>query len=313
MKDKRIAMPGCRKENRYMPSPIERSSLQALSRRSNAAGLLQLGGHLLLLAVGAWAIHMARGSLWVWPAMWVYGILLTFLFTPLHECIHRTAFKARALNGTVAFIAGALLLLPAEYFRAFHFAHHRFTQDPARDPELAFPKPANRRAWLWHVSGIPYWIGQGRGLVTRALGRAPETFYKDETQRRAVIREARVMLGVYGVILILSLATGSTVALFYWVIPALLGQPALRLYLLAEHALCPLSEDMLENTRTTHTNAAVRFVAWNMPYHAEHHAHPAVPFHRLPDLHRQLGPHLKMTSPGYWAVQRAILRSFKEP
>jgi fatty acid desaturase len=232
-------------------------------------------------------------------------------FTPLHECIHRTAFKTRALNETVAFIFGALLLLPAEYFRAFHFAHHRFTQDPARDPELAFPKPADLRAWLWQVSGIPYWIGQGRGLVGRAFGRAPETFYKDEAQRRAVIREARIMLGLYAAILILSVATGSAVALFYWVIPALLGQPALRLYLLAEHALCPLTPDMLENTRTTYTNAAVRFLAWNMPYHAEHHAFPAVPFHRLPEVNRRIAPDLKVTSPGYWAVQRRLLGSFK--
>jgi fatty acid desaturase len=215
------------------------------------------------------------------------------------------------LNATVAFISGALLLLPAEYFRAFHFAHHRFTQDPTRDPELAFPKPTNLRAWLWHVSGIPYWIGQGRGLVARAFGRTPETFYKDETQRRAVIREARIILALYAAILVASLATGSTVALFYWIVPAILGQPALRLYLLAEHALCPLVPDMLENTRTTYTNAAIRFIAWNMPYHAEHHAFPAVPFHRLPEVNRRIATQLKTTSRGYGEVQRSILRSFK--
>jgi fatty acid desaturase len=285
--------------------------LQALSRRSDGVGLRHLAGHLALLAIGAWAVHATRGTFWVWPAMWAYGIVLTFLFTPLHECIHRTAFKTRALNETVAFVCGLLLVLPPEYFRAFHFAHHRFTQDPGRDPELAFPKPAHLRAWLWHVSGIPYWIGQSRGLVGRAFGKAPESFYKDEAQRRAVIREARVALGLYAATLILSLATQSSLALFYWIIPSLLGQPALRLYLLAEHALCPLAPDMLENTRTTYTNAAIRFLAWNMPYHAEHHAFPAVPFHRLPEVNRRLAADLKVTSRGYWSVQAQMLRSFK--
>jgi len=239
--------------------------------------------------------------------MLVHGIVLVFLFTPLHECIHRTAFRTRALNETVAFVIGLVLLLPREYFRAFHFAHHRFTQDPARDPELAAPKPANVRQWLWQASGLPYWIAEARLIAGHALGHAPEPFYKDERQRRAVIREARIAVAAYLAVLVLSLLAHDPVALLYWVVPALLGQPALRLYLMAEHGLCPLTPDMLENTRTTYTNGAVRFLAWNMPYHAEHHAYPAVPFHRLPEVNLALAPRLKVTAPGYIAVQRQIL------
>jgi fatty acid desaturase len=274
-------------------------------------GLVQLVGHLLgLLATGS-VVWLAQGTLWLWPAMWLHGVVLIFLFTPLHECIHRTAFKTRALNEAVAFVIGVLIVLPREYFRAFHFAHHRFTQDPERDPELAAPKPANLRQWLWHVSGFPYWIAQLRGTVTHALGRATETFYKDDRQRRAVIVEARVVLAIYAFVLLVSIAAGSTAALIYWVIPALLGQPVLRLYLMAEHGLCPLTPDMMENTRTTYTNALMRALAWNMPYHAEHHAYPAVPFHRLAEVNRALAPRLKVTASGYIDVQRQILQSYR--
>jgi fatty acid desaturase len=42
----------------------------------------------------------------------------------------RTAFKSRRLNRGVAFAAGLFLLLPPNWFRYFHFAHHRHTQDP---------------------------------------------------------------------------------------------------------------------------------------------------------------------------------------
>ena len=41
----------------------------------------------------------------------------------------------------------------------------------------------------------------------------------------------------------------------------------------------------LTNTRTTLTNAAVRLLMWNMPFHAEHHLYPSIPFHRLADAH----------------------------
>jgi len=36
------------------------------------------------------------------------------------------------------------------------------------------------------------------------------------------------------------------------------------------------------------TGFPIRFLMWNMPYHAEHHLCPAVPFHQLPALHRLL-------------------------
>jgi len=242
--------------------------------------------------------------------MLLHGVVLVFLFAPLHECIHRTAFKSRMYNGVFGFVAGLLLLLPQEYFRAFHFAHHRFTHDPAKDPELGSPKPRNLRQWLWQASGLPYWIAEIRVILIHALGRAPETIYTNERQGRAVILEARVALAVYAAIAAISLWLRSDAALIYWVVPAVLGQPALRLYLMAEHTLCPPNDDMLENTRTTYTNGFVRFLAWNMPYHAEHHAFPAVPFHRLPEVNRAIYARLKSTAPGYFAVQRDIINSY---
>ncbi|HVO03074.1 MAG TPA: fatty acid desaturase, partial [Candidatus Cybelea sp.] len=292
------------------PIPIAGGTLNVWYRRTNAPGLLHLAAHLSLLLLTGAGIWAARGTFWIWPAMWAHGVVLVFLFTPLHESIHRTAFRSRALNETVALVIGFLILLPREYFRAFHFAHHRFTQDPTRDPELAAPKPRSVAGWLWQASGLPYWIAEVRLIANHARGRAREPFYKDERQCRSVIAEARLALAIYAAVLVISLATGSTAALLYWVIPALLGQPALRLYLMAEHALCPFTDDMLVNTRTTYTNAALRFLAWNMPYHAEHHAFPAVPFHRLPEVNRTIAPRLKTTSNGYLSVQRDLLASY---
>jgi fatty acid desaturase len=48
-----------------------------------------------------------------------------------------------------------------------------------------------------------------------------------------------------------------------------------------------------------------------MPYHAEHHAFPNVPFHKLPDLHRHTAPHLKSTSDGYAAFNADFTRSLE--
>ena len=69
--------------------------------------------------------------------------------------------------------------------------------------------------------------------------------------------------------------------------------------LMAEHGRCPHVTNMFENTRTTFTNRLVRFLAWNMPFHIEHHTMPTVPFHKLPALNELTREHLKATSNGY--------------
>jgi fatty acid desaturase len=114
-----------------------------------------------------------------------------------------------------------------------------------------------------------------------------------------------VMAGLY-VLLGLTLLV-SPFVFWVWLLPIVLGQPFLRLYLLAEHGDCPEVANMFENTRTTFTTGVMRFLAWNMPYHAEHHVYPAVPFHKLPELHGLMKDELRVTAEGYGAFAREFL------
>lgn len=293
------------------PTREELQRLRALARPSDLRGLVQLALHLGALAATSAAVLAARGGPWLLPALVLQGVPLVFLFAPLHETIHRTAFRSRGLNAAVATACGFLLLLPPRWFRAYHLAHHRHTQDPARDPELATPKPRSRRAWLLHVSGLPYWRSAAAGLLRSAAGR-PDAIVPPR-ERPAVTAEARLFLLGYGLVALGSLAAGSAAALLLWVLPALLGQPLLRLYLLAEHTGCPEVPDMLRNSRTTLTNPLLRRLAWNMPYHGEHHAFPAIPFHALPQAHSVLQPRIAVLAPGYRAVTAEIWRGLERP
>ena len=294
------------------PRPASAGPCSALAARSDRRGLAQLALHLsALLATGS-AVALARGSLWLAPALLLHGLVLIFLFAPLHETIYRTAFKSRRLNDLVAFICGAVLLLPPEYFRAFHFAHHRHTQDPERDPELRSPKPASLRNYLWQVSGLPYWGERVLTTLSHARGRVDEPFIARHLRPR-IIREARCLLALYALLALASVLLRSDALLVLWLVPALLGQPFLRMYLLAEHTGCPLVPEMLRNSRTTRSIAVVRRLAWNMPYHAEHHAHPALPFHALPAAHELLKDRVAIEAPGYVAVQREILGALDAP
>lgn len=282
-----------------------RKALRALTARSDRHGLRQLAGHLALLAATGALVAWCRGSWVVAPAVVAHGIALTFLFAPLHETVHRTAFRSRALNDAVARAAGFLLVLPADYFRAFHLEHHRWTQDRRRDPELAAPPLAGRGAYLRHITGLPYWLERFATTLRHARGRVTEAFVS-AALRPAVVREARLHLAGYALLATASLAMESTLLLWLWVIPALVGQPFLRLFLLAEHNGCPEVADMLANSRTTLTHPLLRALSWNMSLHSAHHAHPAVPFHALPAADALLAPRIARRSGGYIAVQREI-------
>jgi fatty acid desaturase len=287
---------------------LPRETIRALSRRSDVRGALQLGSHLALLCGTGLLVWASRGHPWLAAALLLHGIVLAFLFCALHESIHRTAFASRRLNDTVAWVCGALLVLPPGYFRLFHFAHHRFTQNRARDPELTVPGPATRAAYFWRVSGLPYWRERLQATLRHALtGRVTEPFVP-AARAAEVVREARILWGCYLGVAAVSLYLQRADVLLYWIVPALLGQPFLRLFLLAEHTGCAFDDDMLANTRTTYTNKAVLLLSWRMPYHAEHHSLPSVPFHALARVSTLLPKEGRVACAGYLALHRALLR-----
>ena len=119
------------------------------------------------------------------------------------------------------------------------------------------------------------------------------TPYLPTRPERTVMWQARRLIALYGFTLILVLFG------WCWMLPLVLGQPILRAYLPAEHGLCPQVANMFENTRTTFTKRVIQFLAWNMPYHAEHYAYPAVPFYKLLQFHALTRDQLVSTSDGY--------------
>jgi fatty acid desaturase len=105
----------------------------------------------------------------------------------------------------------------------------------------------------------------------------------------------------------------STAPLVYWILPVLLGQPLIRAILIAEHTGCSEGPNGLTNTRTTLTSWPVRLLMWNMPFHAEHHLYPSIPFHALPRAHARIRERLTHLDDGYLKVNRDIRRSLSIP
>ncbi|MBC7905797.1 MAG: fatty acid desaturase [Rhodospirillaceae bacterium] len=299
------------------PALATREMLQILARRSNGHAALRVASHMGaigLVGLLIWWIVAEVGAVWAVPLLIAQGWLVGFLFMPLHETAHKTAFESRLANVVVGNICAAAVVLPYEYYTLFHWAHHRHTQDPERDPELvaATPVPAT-------VSGLGIWflgvrqlLGRTRLLLRHAVTGRVIAPWVPAGKRALVVREARVLVATYATFLIASIALETTILLWVWLAPLIIGQAFLRPYLLAEHSGCGHSRDAFENTRTTFTSGVVRWFTWNMPYHAEHHAHPNIPFHALPLLHAVVEGRLVHRGEGYRAVTRQVWRWFRQ-
>ena len=288
---------------------LEISVLRTLSQRSDLKGFIRFGIHFGLIALSGTAVGLALPN-WYWliPAMIVYGFTLVTMFAPMHECVHKTAFATPVYNEIFGWIAGFLSFYNFTYYRYYHTWHHRYTQDPDKDPELMTPKPRNRFEYWQEISGALFWLYRPLTFTRLALGRTQTYAFIPENARRKIAISASIQLGLY-LAGIGAIALGNLGPWFFFFFPCILAQPLLRAILIAEHTECTNDENGLTNTRTTLASFPVRLLMWNMPFHTEHHLYPSIPFHQLPQAHREIREKLTHLSPSYLAANRTILQA----
>jgi fatty acid desaturase len=292
---------------------LESSELRTLTRRSDFRGAMHFGSHLAGISATAVLVWLAEPFWYLLiPAMALHGFAIATMFAPMHECVHRTAFATRAANEIVGWVAGVLSFYNSTFYRYYHAWHHRYTQDPARDPELIYPKARNHFEYVKEISGIMFWFHRAIDYPALAFGRTGQLPFVPDSARRQIALSVSVQLLIYlaGAV---SIALGYRSVLYYWFLPVILAQPLLRSLLIVEHTGCSQDGNGLTNTRTTLTGFPIRLLMWNMPYHAEHHLYPSIPFHQLPALHMKIRENLRHIAPSYVAANQAVLQSLHVP
>lgn len=292
---------------------IAAAELRPLLVRRDGPGLVRIGVQLALLATSAALVLTVDAA---WPfAVIVMGVLVATLFPAMHEAGHGTAFASKRLCEAVTWVGGIAMIHAPALFREFHFAHHRHTQDPAQDPEIA---GAPQLLDDWPKNPLHYVVvscGQLLliGKIMFALGAAfappavaAKAFpYVRPAKRARVAWESRIMVAVIVATLVLGFAYVPHFGrlLVAWPIAHLV----LGIYLLAEHTGLPHDGSQQHRTRSVTSNAVVRWFMWNMPLHAVHHMHPAIPFFAVPAAHRLVAPSLEHVASGYLAVHREAI------
>ncbi len=256
--------------------------LRALMQRSDLRGALQLGSHLGVIAVTGAMLWSLWGTWWAAPVFALHGVVLNFLYAGQHELSHGTVFETKWANVLFGRIFGFLLIYPRSFDKIQHAAHHQHTQNWDKDGELV-REPYTLRSYLMWFWGPTYWYTRVTRILRFTRGIVIEPYIRAD-EAPVAIREGRIHAALYVLIAVVSVATGSWAAVILWLAPMVVMKPVHQLQNTIEHLGLTHNDDILDNTRSTRTNAVMRWLCWQMPYHTAHHTFPSVPFWQLPTL-----------------------------
>lgn len=251
---------------------------------------------------------------------WASGDLATEAFVPLaalgvvlvasfqhrlsglaHEASHGTLFRNQVANELVSDL---LLMFPlmamTQKYRAAHLGHHRYVNDPERDPDLrrihhpephVFPVSKGGFWWryvvrsLWPPEILKYLFGRAKAAN---LGEG------DIADLRVVYRSrvARCMRGAYWLTVLACVHVSGGWAVFglFWVLPLLTVYPFLmQLREIPHHMNAPDDGD-LTNSRNFDVNPflSAAVFPYGQAFHLTHHLFARIPHYRMAKAHEIL-------------------------
>ena len=296
---------------------LDRKTLKTLSRRSDRPGLIYIAKWAVSLLVSAYLVFLSLETMWLWPAMFVYGTILSLpAYSMSHETAHGTAFRTRWINELVFWFSSLIYMEEPLHRRYTHTNHHTYTWHVGKDSQMPFDTPVTLRVWLLEMSGLALTYFHLLTMYRLAAGRYTEVMKwvipNDEFPR--IRRNAWVFIAIYSSIAV-SMALGATFLWWFLIMPWLLGRIPVVAFGLIQHVeMAENAPSILDSTRSFKTNRIVSFLYMNMENHVEHHCFPQVPFYSLPALNAAVKEQLPKPDPGFLrtsieALSVAIRRS----
>lgn len=198
-------------------------------------------------------------------------VAMYFLFAPIHDAIHRAMAHSNRLNDFFMW----LILLPiaplsnGRLLRVMHMQHHRFANEPDRDPDHWTMTAPLKMFWIWFLWDFYYLIFYLR--------------HKDQFANIDVGHPVRDTIWVWA----LAFSIGYFYPLeviFLWFVPArLMAWSIAGVFMYLPH--WPHDVTHAEHPyQATHNRIGMEWLLTPLliyqNYHLVHHLYPTVPFYR---------------------------------
>lgn len=229
----------------------------------------------------------AAGQMPLWAATAIYAVLTYMSYTPLHEAahgnIHGKHDHLQWLNNLCGHLVAPLIMVPYSTHRVEHFTHHRYTNQPDKDPD--FVVSGMRHGFLaFVVTGLQFLWTQNVFLFRDYWGTAPLR------ERATYIAEVSFAIGWRAAFLAL-VPGGATV---FMLIAGYLIGAFFTAYWFAYRPHYPYSDAArYRNTSSLIVPTWMKPLEWfwlGQNLHSVHHLFPRVPFYRYHALHRRIAP-----------------------
>ncbi len=232
----------------------------------------------------------AAGLMPLWAAILAYAVLTYMSYTPLHEAAHGNIHgghdRLQWLNDLCGYLVAPLIMVPFSTHRVEHFTHHRYTNQPDKDPDHVVS--GMRHGFLAFIlHGLRFLWVQNTFLFRDYWATAPLR------ERATYVAEVTFALG-WRLAFALAVAREHTVLLL---VTGYLGGAFFTAYWFAYRPHLPYEEP----ARYRNTNSLIMPV-WMKPLewfwlgqnlHSVHHLFPRVPFYRYHALHRRIEPAMR--------------------
>jgi beta-carotene hydroxylase len=231
------------------------------------------------------------GILPLWLGFLIATLNITLCYLPSHDAQHyiigRKGSKLEWLNELVGHIAIFPLTLPFRAARITHMDHHKYTNDPERDPDYTTRAP-NALAAIWKT----IYIRQPR--VKGGFARYGQLLTEsDNPIAKAALIDALGMKLVHFTTIAAFAWSGFAIeAVLLWLVPKHLALTYIAFYLSwAPHH--PAQENgRYRNTRAFKSRLG-NILSLGMQYHIVHHLYPTIPLYKTPAAYRALRPILE--------------------
>ena len=305
-------------------SPMDREVLKALTRKSDAKGLLQTGSFLI-----AFACTAAAGVAFFERHLWIPMILVCYLHSvffnflsmaaAVHELSHGTVFRSRGLNEIFYHLFSFLTWNNPVHFRASHMLHHRLTVFRGRDKEVMQGPVAAKLSWGNFLSWLTFdfrafglFVGRN---VRHALGEGDVDYFawdplfaRDDPRRRAMCTWARVVVIGHLALLVLFISLKLWVLIYLITFGSFFASFLAKLCGAIQHTgLSESTPDWRLVCHTVRVNPLLGYLYWHMNYHAEHHMYAAVPCYNLHRFHEAVRADMAIPQRSFTAALRLLL------
>lgn len=248
---------------------------------------------LTFATVGAFALTLAlfaAGLLPVWAATLLIGALTYFSYTPLHEAVHNNIHgehdQLTWLNHLCGYLVAPLIAVPYQSHRLEHFTHHRYTNQPDKDPDFLI-SGMGKGPFSALLTVLKFLWVQNTFFARQHWGNA------SRKERAIYSTELMVSIGWRVVFLALVSQSGAAVVVL---LGYLIGG-AFTAYWFAYRPHLPYKEPKrYRNTNSLIMPTFMKPLEWfwlGQNLHSIHHLFPRVPFYRYHALHREIEPVLR--------------------